>query len=1043
MKKIFTLIFILFTLSTFAQVGTAVSVPLGAWPYYKPMWVQLPSGYTPGVKYPVIFFFHGSGESSGTGATDATYQAGGYLNKIYTSTSSGGPTYPRENGWDGSATVGGTNYKFIIVSPQSTSWSTPGDGVSVFIDYVKANYSVDTNRIYITGLSAGGQTVQEYMSGMLQNTSTTSTPISNMSTLPAAAVPMSIAGYMSTAGQSNGTVADSVHAWGFGGNSDGLGENTVAWMDSLNVRKAGIARKTLYVGGHGGWNAFYDPSYTENIGGTNMNIYQWMLQFSRAPSGSVAAPTVYAGTDITTTANNVSLSGTVTPASGHSVTYLWTKTSGGSATIVSPTSISTTITGLSVGTYVFRLTGTQDDAQTAYDELTVIVNAAPTFTVNAGTDQTIPSTQNAVLLQGTCSDSTATTVWRLINPISGHDEIGKMQHTRSLTTGVMTLPVDWHGTYSYELACTVGATTIKDTVNINTTWDFSHTPQASPPIRMATSTDVTNFPGISLGDAMVVGANDGPAYLVATGYINIYSVNPAGITVAAGKHIWLMPGVYNEVQLKFDGSQLQGTKNNPITITNYGGQFQCRQLILSNLGDGCNLTGKYVAGVSGNINYKGHDSSYAFSRGKYGIWINNYWQSLSTSNLSLSEYNKNLNINYVETGDGGFAGVIMNVGNGNEWHNINFNNLYVHNTDGEGNYLGNTGDTSVARNYFTNSSYFNNRVLYSGNELLQWGQNGDSNKIYNNVLMGGGLRWKTSFESYYQANSLQWGLKSGSNQFVNNILRGSGDQNLNIFYQPYSGVPIIGDSNIVANNYVGDSRSFLGNYINILNALGTKYLSVRDNYFSNYNFQGDSAYATSASAGVNTNTLLKFENSSNTDVHVTLKNNTSDASKTAYQFGNTTSIVQSGNTQATIYKPVFVNSGWDDNFDWTRLEAWTDSLFATYGDEYGDLSGTKAPKACYYQTGDWVTFQSKYYQSLVDNNTGHMPLGYTDAYWQKITWTDGVKTYDYPPDDFRLQTGDIYNVKGIGLLDNMSAPGALPILIRNFIVTKHKFKDGN
>lgn len=33
--------------------------------------------------------------------------------------------------------------------------------------------------------------------------------------------------------------------------------------------------------GHGGWNRWYSPNYTENVGGTTMNIYQWMLTRAR------------------------------------------------------------------------------------------------------------------------------------------------------------------------------------------------------------------------------------------------------------------------------------------------------------------------------------------------------------------------------------------------------------------------------------------------------------------------------------------------------------------------------------------------------------------------------------------------------------------------------------------------------------------------------------------------------------------------------------------------------------------------------------------
>jgi hypothetical protein len=59
-------------------------------------------------------------------------------------------------------------------------------------------------------------------------------------------------------------------------------------------------------------------------------------------------------------------------------TYLWTKISGPATfTITNPSSSSTTITGLVAGTYVFRLTVTDNDSATSTDDVQVIVSPAP------------------------------------------------------------------------------------------------------------------------------------------------------------------------------------------------------------------------------------------------------------------------------------------------------------------------------------------------------------------------------------------------------------------------------------------------------------------------------------------------------------------------------------------------------------------------------------------------------------------------------------------------------------------------------------------
>jgi hypothetical protein len=67
-----------------------------------------------------------------------------------------------------------------------------------------------------------------------------------------------------------------------------------------------------------------------------------------------------------------------TPASGQTITgYSWSKVSGATVTFGTPNSASTTVTGLTTGTYVLRCTVTQSDGQTAYRDVTITVNIPP------------------------------------------------------------------------------------------------------------------------------------------------------------------------------------------------------------------------------------------------------------------------------------------------------------------------------------------------------------------------------------------------------------------------------------------------------------------------------------------------------------------------------------------------------------------------------------------------------------------------------------------------------------------------------------------
>jgi hypothetical protein len=91
-----------------------------------------------------------------------------------------------------------------------------------------------------------------------------------------------------------------------------------------------------------------------------------------------AAPTISISGNQTITVANTSVSAVGTPASGQTITgYSWSKVSGGSVTFGTPNSASTTVTGLTTGTYVLRCTVTQSDGQTAYRDVTITVNIPP------------------------------------------------------------------------------------------------------------------------------------------------------------------------------------------------------------------------------------------------------------------------------------------------------------------------------------------------------------------------------------------------------------------------------------------------------------------------------------------------------------------------------------------------------------------------------------------------------------------------------------------------------------------------------------------
>ena len=97
-----------------------------------------------------------------------------------------------------------------------------------------------------------------------------------------------------------------------------------------------------------------------------------------------AKPTVDAGIDQTISNTSTSLSGLANDlgVSGQGIitSYKWTKLSGGSATLASPNSATTQISGLSSGTYQFQLKATDDSGIEGYDTVQIVVNNVPIAT---------------------------------------------------------------------------------------------------------------------------------------------------------------------------------------------------------------------------------------------------------------------------------------------------------------------------------------------------------------------------------------------------------------------------------------------------------------------------------------------------------------------------------------------------------------------------------------------------------------------------------------------------------------------------------------
>jgi hypothetical protein len=340
----------------------------------------LPTDYATNTtqKYPLIIFLHGSGEG------------GDGVNGLWNLISQGLPQRIAQ-GWTPEAVnpVDGKNYKFIVVSPQAPSaahWSY-GYGQLPYILYDVVNrYRVDTSRIYVTGLSAGGAGAWACV---------TNTP--EFAKKFAAIVPVDAAGTNTPGELANmplvGGTYD-VKVWNVCGANDAWYAFAQTATNTINNANPAPTTPAIVTGipGYGhepsAWNTPYDPNWRNNSQG--LNTFEWMLKYKRGTSSTTTppvanqAPTANAGADqtITLPVSTVTLNGIGTDVDGSIASYSWVKVSGPSTPVFSNASAAQcTLTGLVQGTYVLRLTVTDNKGATATDDVNVIVNAAaPTVT---------------------------------------------------------------------------------------------------------------------------------------------------------------------------------------------------------------------------------------------------------------------------------------------------------------------------------------------------------------------------------------------------------------------------------------------------------------------------------------------------------------------------------------------------------------------------------------------------------------------------------------------------------------------------------------
>lgn len=382
-------------------------------------WEYLPKNYNSNSNtWPIIVWLHGLGPY-GNGTTDLDLLSNKGIPRLI------------NKGWD---------FPFLIMSPQHHSGWWKADEIWELLEYLKTKYKIDESRIYLTGQSSGGVGVWRFI-GAYPDYATAVVPI---------------AGNGNTA-MDDHCVLKNIPVWAFHGSNDGTVSpyGSIKPIEKMNAcipPPAVPGKVTIYPGvGHNSWDRTYDGTGmgTEdpNYDAFDITVFDWFLQHTKKKVS------VDLGQDrsITLPTKSINLSSSIN-APNPITTYAWAKRSGPSATLVNANTSTLTVNSMVEGTYIFRLTVTDNQGNTGFDEVTVtvlpeIVNQAPV--ANAGADQIIALPTNLAVFNGSGSDSDGSIASYSWTKISGPAATLQNQNTASLTVSGLT-----EGTYIFRLTVT-------------------------------------------------------------------------------------------------------------------------------------------------------------------------------------------------------------------------------------------------------------------------------------------------------------------------------------------------------------------------------------------------------------------------------------------------------------------------------------------------------------------------------------------------------------------------------------------------------------
>ncbi len=277
------LLFLIFSFSATGQAPTHSAKFTPIHPIFNGFWEYLPRNYAADtdIKYPLIIFIHGAGDRGDE-------QNNGHMMRVLR----GGVPRAIDDGlFPDSFQVNSNWYKFIVLSPQiesnqgfddaTRSSTVPPASIDALIDFARANYRIDTTKIYLTGLSMGGGTTWNYAG----NSRRTADRL--------AAIIVAAGAYDLSTTEANNIALSNLPVIATHNHDDGVisVDRTIENISKIVASGSQMTTQPRAVywptGGHGVWRRTFEqliPGTGNLVDTLGMTAYNWALQFSAAAS---------------------------------------------------------------------------------------------------------------------------------------------------------------------------------------------------------------------------------------------------------------------------------------------------------------------------------------------------------------------------------------------------------------------------------------------------------------------------------------------------------------------------------------------------------------------------------------------------------------------------------------------------------------------------------------------------------------------------------------------------------------------------------------